>query len=97
MAIMDETGEENDGQRSAVVFNKYADTAVEESALSHPSTSIGESQHEQGNRDREERRFPSSLFPLSGDYLNALLKIDEGGVEAEDVAGESGYIGQGVG
>lgn len=82
---MYEAREEDDRQGRAIVLQKDADRMPEKGALPQLAAHVRDHEHEQ--RDHygqvEGRRIAEDL-----EDLDPLLEIDEGDVEAEDIAGE---------
>jgi hypothetical protein len=86
---VDEPGEEDEGQRRAVVLEEDADRVREEAARPEDAAEVGDHEDEEGGDDGEVEVL-AAAEPLED--LDALLDVDEGDVEAEDVAGEAGDV-----
>lgn len=92
-ADVDEAGEEDDGQRGAVVLDKGADVVVEEGALADGVGGVGDGEDEDGGEDAE---VEGTGVAQQLEDLDALLQVDAGDVEAKNVAGEAGDVAQPV-
>jgi len=66
---------------------------MKEGALANLTTGIGDSKNKQSESDRE----IEGLFIAKGrENLNTLLQIDEGHIEAEDIAWETRHVAKPV-
>lgn len=84
---------EDEGERGAVVLEEDADVVVEQAAPADTGAEVGDHEDEQGGDDREVKGLGVAQ-PLED--LDALLEVDEGHVEAEDVAGEARDVAEPV-
>ncbi len=90
---MDEASEEDDRQGRAVVFEEDTHGMAEQTALAEFTANVGYGEYKQGHDDRQVKGFPVAE---SLEDLDAFLQVDEGDVEAKDVAGEAGHVTQPV-
>lgn len=93
LAHVDEAGEENECQRRAVVLEEDAHRVLEQAALAKLATDVGNGEDQQGHDDGE---IEGLSVAEHLEDLDALLQVDKGDVEAEDVAGEAGHVAQPV-
>lgn len=90
---MHEASKEDDRQGGSVVLDEGADIVVEQGALADGVGKVGDREDEHGGEDAQvERLRVAQQF----EDLDALLEVDEGDVEAEDVAGEAGDVAEPV-
>lgn len=85
---MHETGEEDDGQRCTIVLEEHSQGVTEETAGANLAADV--CNHE----DKKSRNYGEVELLSSAkmfEDLDAFLKVDEGDVEAEDVAGEASH------
>lgn len=83
-----EAREEDDRQRRPVILDEHADVVLEQGARADDAAQVADDEHEQGDDDGEVEGLGGTL---AGEHLDAFLQVDEGDVEAEDVAREAGY------
>lgn len=88
-ADVDEAGEEDDGQRGSVVLEEDPDVVVEERAGPKLAADVGDEEDQHGGHDAQVKGL---LVAEQGEDLDSLLQVDEGDIEAEDVAWEAGDI-----
>lgn len=88
-----EAGEEDDGERGAVVLDEGAHIVVEQGAAAQLAAEVGDGEDEDGDEDAQ---VEGLVVAEEDEDLDALLEVDEGDVEAEDVAGEAGDVAQPV-
>lgn len=93
VADMNETREEDNGQRSAIVLEEFPNNPLEETAVSKLAADPPAHQDEKCNHDAQVGRCFSYFAPLPGQDLDALLEIDKSNVEPENVAGKASDIG----
>jgi hypothetical protein len=86
---VDEAGKENNRKGCAIVLDENSNVVLEQRAITDDTAEESEPKNEQCNGDGKIESFVRSL---TCEHLNTLLKIDEGNVEPEDVAGEPSYI-----
>ncbi len=96
MTKVDESSKEYDSQRRAIVFDELSDISLEKIAFANDTTPVAKAEYEQGDHDCNVCGSLPCQAPLSREYLDALLEIDEGNVEAEDVAGEACDVGEAI-
>lgn len=82
-----ETGEEDEGERGAIVLEEDTNRVSEEAAGAEFAAEVGDHEDEEGGDDGE---VEGSIVAKPLEDLDALLEVDEGNVEAEDVAGKAG-------
>lgn len=92
-ADVHKAGEEDDGQWCTIVLQKHPDVVVEERAFAQLTAGVGYEEDKHGGHDAQ---VEGLAVAEQGEHLDALLEVDEGDVEAEDVAGEAGDIAQPV-
>jgi len=90
---MHEPREEDNRKDGAVVFDENAEVVLEERTVADEAADIADCGDEEGDDDGEVETF----FALTSEDLDALLQVDEGDVETEDVAGEARHVAQCVG
>lgn len=90
---MHEPREKDDGQWRAVVLEKHPHVVVEQRAAAQLTADVGDEEDQHGGHDAE---VEGLSVAQQGEDLDALLEVDEGDVEAEDVAGEAGDVAQPV-
>lgn len=90
---VDEPREEDDRQRRAVVLEEDAHVVMEQRALAELAAGIRDGEDQHGHHDAQVEGLGVAL---QHEDLDALLEVDEGDVEAEDVAGEAGDVAQPV-
>lgn len=93
LAHMHEAGEEDHGQRSAIVLEEDAHGVAEQAAPAELAADIGDGEDEQGH---DNGQVEGLIVAEDLEDLDALLEVDEGDVEAEDIAGEAGHVAQPV-
>lgn len=84
-----EAREEDERQRRAVVLKKHAHHVRKKIARAENAAQVCDHEYEEGCNDGQVKVL--ALAEALED-LDALLEIDEGDVEAEDVAGEAGHV-----
>lgn len=94
MADVDESREEHDRQRCAVILDELADVSLEQVAVSEHTADITAHEDEESNHDAQIRRRLTGHTPLSGQDLNALLQVDKGNVESEYIARKPSNVGE---
>lgn len=77
----------------AVIFDKNSNVVLEQWTGADDSTHVPNYEDEEGDHDGEVERF---LGSLTGQDLDAFLKVYEGYVEPEDVARESCDVFEGI-
>lgn len=92
-AKVDEAGEEDYGERGAVVLEEDANAVAEEAAGAERAARVGDDEDEQGDDDGEVKVGPVAE---ALEHLDAFLEVDAGDVEAENVAGEARHPAQPV-
>lgn len=92
---VNETGEEDDGERGSVILDELPHVALEERAAPNDSADVCYYEHQEGYRDGQVSTRVSGC-PLPGKDLNAFLKVDEGHVKTEDVAAETRDVGESI-
>lgn len=90
---MHKTCKEDHCKRCTIIFDEDSNVVLEEGAGADETAKVTNYEHEKSNDDGEVEGLAGSL---PGEDLDALLEVDEGDVEAEDVAGETGHIFQAV-
>lgn len=88
-----EPREEDEGERGAVVLEEDAHVVVEEAAATEAGADVRDHEDEQRGDDRKVEWLG---ITQTLEDLDAFLEVDEGDVEAEDVAGEAGHVAQPV-
>lgn len=83
---MNEAGEEYQGEWSTVVLEENTDPVAEEATSAESAAEVCAHEDEKGDDNGEVER--TSIAETSKD-LDPLLQVDEGDVEAKDVAGEA--------
>ena len=83
---MDKPGKEDESQGCAIVLEEDTDPVMEKGAGAENAAEVGEDEDEEGDDDRE---IEGGLVAEARENFDALLEIDEGDVEAEDVAREA--------
>lgn len=96
MANVDESSEENDSQRRTVIFQKFSDISLEESAVAELSANPSTHEHKEGNHNTQVGGGLPNLAPLSGQDLDPFLQVDKGHVEPKDVTRKAGDISETV-
>jgi len=86
VTVVDEASKENDGQRSAVVFDEFPDPPLKQTALADDSTNVTAHKNQKRNHDTEICGCLSGLVPLPGQNLDSLLQINTGYVKSKYVA-----------
>lgn len=76
-----------------VIFDEYSNVVLEEGTGANDATKVTNHEHEKSHDNGEVECLAGSL---PGEDLNALLEVNEGNVEAEDVAGEASHVFQAV-
>lgn len=94
VADMNKPSKEHNGQGRAIILQKLANPPFEETAITKLATNPAAHKHQQGDHDTEVRGSLASGTPLPGEDLDTLLKVDEGDIETEDVARETGDISE---
>ena len=95
VAEVDKACEEHDSERRAVVFYELAHIALEKRALAYDAAPIGD--NENTERDHYGQvEGDISIGYLACQHLHALLKIDEGDIEAKSIAGEARDVAKAV-
>lgn len=84
---MREAREERDRQLRAVAFGEHAYGAVKEVSRANRAANERRTENQQRGRDRE---VEGLAIAQAGETLGALLHVNAGQVEAEDVAGQAG-------
>jgi hypothetical protein len=93
LANVHEAGEENNGERGAVILQEDADGVGEEVAPAQLAADVSDEEDEQGDDDGQVKGL---LVAEPGQDLDALLKVYKGDVEAKHVAGKAGDVAQPV-
>lgn len=94
MANMDKPREKDNGQRRTVVLQESSNDSKEQSAIAEFSANIATHENEERDHDAQVGcRLPAKA-PLPSEDLNPFLQVDEGNVEAENVARKAGDIGK---
>lgn len=88
-----EPRKEDDGQGGAVVLEEDADGVAEQGARAELAAGVGDHEDEQGGGDAQ---VEGGAVAEALEDLDALLQVDEGDVEAEDVAREPRHVPQPV-
>lgn len=88
-----EAREEDEGQRRAVILEKHAHRLLEQAARAQLAAHVRHHEDQQGRHDGQVEGGPVAE---AVEHLDALLEVDEGDVEAEDVAGKPGDPAQPV-
>lgn len=84
---MNKARKENNRQGRAVIFQQHANPVFEQRARADSTGQVRKDEDQQGNDDG---KVEGSAVAETVEDLDALLEVDEGDVEAEDVTGESG-------
>lgn len=92
-AEVHEAREEDNRQRGTVVLQKHPHGVAEQGALAELAAGVGDHEDEQGDHDGQ---VEGGVVAEALEHLDALLQVDEGDVEAEDVAGEPRHVPQPV-
>ena len=69
---------------------------MKEHAGTYDTARVARHEYQQRDHDREVGGGVAGLAPLTGQDLDAFLEVDEGDVEAEDVAAEACDVGESV-
>jgi hypothetical protein len=93
LAHMNKPCKEDKSQGRAVVLEEDADRMLEKTALAELAADVGDGEDQQGDNHRQ----VEGLAVAQGlKDLDALLQVDEGDVEAKDVAGEASHVAKPV-
>lgn len=90
---MHKAREKDERERSTIVLEENTDPVTEEAAGAELATNVGDDEDEEGDHDGE---IEVGSMTEALEDLYALLEVDAGDIEAENVAGEAGDPAQPV-
>lgn len=90
---MYESCEKYNSEGSAVVFDEDSNDVLEEGAVSNNPAEVADNKNEESNWDG---KVKCGIGTLPGENLDTFLEVDEGNIEAKDVAWKTSHIFEGV-
>jgi hypothetical protein len=86
---MHKSCKEDHCKRGPIILNEKSNIVLEERTGSNDTANVADCKHKESNDDGEVESLARSL---AAEDLNPLLEINEGYIEAEDVAGEASHV-----